>query len=165
LESFPTSVPTETVEDPLPVPAEEPLSIPTEFDWDRWPFPFSGDSALTTLNDGPLKHVASAEPSWYTMTVYGPRVSVSTGVQSAPEVPAATGLCMICDWQLWDADVLWSEDRAVGAAVQPANAGWAPPSTMTETTVPVVAARPASDPMVTLGEERAQVFLELIIHV
>jgi hypothetical protein len=69
LESFPTSVPTETVEDPLPVPAEEPLSIPTEFDWDRWPFPFPEDSALTTLNDGPLKHVASADPSWYTRTV------------------------------------------------------------------------------------------------
>jgi hypothetical protein len=68
LESFPTSVPTETVDDPVPVEEMPPLSIPTEFDCDRWPFPFS-DSALTTLNDGPLKHVASAEPFWKTMTV------------------------------------------------------------------------------------------------
>ena len=78
----------------------------------------------------------------------------STGVQSALEVPAPSGLCMICDWQFLDADVLWVEDTAVGAAVHPANAGCAPPNTMIDTTVPVVAARPASDPTVTLGDQR-----------
>jgi hypothetical protein len=134
----------------LPAPPPVPVSLPlTDMEpsptllWDK------------TVNDGPVKQVATELPSSRITTVKGPLTSVVTAFHPFPVlVPVNPGLEAIFAWQAEAAFVAWAPEAGDGAALHPANAGCAEPSTTIET-VPAVATTPPRAPRVSRGERRS----------
>src|SRR5579875_229963 len=116
-------------------PAGTPPCMPTSLASCLLPAPME-----TKDTDGPLMHVPYWLPSWKTPRVNGPRTSDTTGVQLPPgSVPCAlkSASCVSHRASPW---APWLGDD--GADVQPAKAGWAPPTSSSDVTVAAVAVAP-----------------------